>query len=103
FTACPDADLTAARRACSVSGLCARAHVLVFGAVGIAVVRFRRREGLEPSRRDSAPVAECVYLAILAVVALGLIAATFRTEGGEDGPGLASRSPSPPTSGRGAS
>jgi cytochrome c oxidase subunit II len=66
--------------------------VLVFGAVGIAVFRFRRREGHEPSRRDSAPVAEGVYLAILAVVALGLIAATFRTEGGEDGlaarPGL---------------
>jgi len=74
-------------------GVAAAVVVLVFGAVGIAVVRFRRREGREPWERDSAPMAEGAYLALLVAIALGLMAATFRTEGGEDGlaarPGLA--------------
>jgi cytochrome c oxidase subunit II len=56
----------------------------VFAAVALlvlfAVVRFRRREGREPSRRSEAPVLEAVYALVLAGVVGFLVALTFRTE-----------------------
>ena len=63
--------------------------VLVFGVVIVAVVRFRRHEGRQASRRESAPLAEGASIVLLGLIALGLMAATFRTERGEDA--LASR------------
>lgn len=66
-------------------GVAAAVFALVFAAVVVAVVRFRRREGQRVSERESAPLAEGAYIALLALIALGLIAATFRTERGEDG------------------
>jgi cytochrome c oxidase subunit 2 len=52
---------------------------VIFAFVLFALVRYRRREG-NTSGREGAPIAESVYAIILAVVAVGLIAATFRTE-----------------------
>lgn len=66
-------------------GVAAAVFALVFAAVIVVIVRFRRREGQRVSARESAPLAEGAYIAFLALIALGLIAATFRTERGEDG------------------
>jgi cytochrome c oxidase subunit 2 len=65
-------------------GVAVAVVVLVFAAVVVAVIRFRRREGRSASERHSAPLAEGAYVVVLAVIAVGLIAATFRTERGED-------------------
>ena len=43
-------------------------------------LRFRARDGRDPSRREGAPVVESVYVVLLALVAAFLVGATFRTE-----------------------
>lgn len=65
-------------------GVAALVFALVTAAVVAAVVRFRRLDGQAVSERESAPLAEGAYIVLLAIIALGLIAATFRIEGGED-------------------
>ncbi|HTT95626.1 MAG TPA: cytochrome c oxidase subunit II [Solirubrobacterales bacterium] len=58
--------------------------VLVFGAVGFAVVRYRERPGRAPSRRAELNLLEGTVAAlILAIVAL-LVFRTFSTEAKED-------------------
>jgi cytochrome c oxidase subunit 2 len=52
---------------------------VIFAVVFFALVKYRRREG-RTSGREGAPLAESAYAFILAVVAAGLIAATFGTE-----------------------
>ncbi len=68
---------------------------IVFATVLFCVVRFRRREGREPSRRHSLPVVEGVYALTLAAIAALLITVTFRTEARVDSvrgrPGLVVR------------
>lgn len=54
--------------------------VLVLGAMAFALLRYRRREGREPSRVASLPVVEGVYALVLAAVVAVLMTATFRTE-----------------------
>ena len=56
----------------------------VFAAVAVTVIRFRRRDDRPPSGRTGAPTVEAAYVVLLAVIALGLLAATFRTENRED-------------------
>src|SRR3954447_25759217 len=54
--------------------------VIVFGAVGFAAVRYRRRPGHEPSRKSEAMRAELAYVGVLVLIAAGLLTATFTTE-----------------------
>jgi cytochrome c oxidase subunit 2 len=58
------------------------AVVAVFALVLYAVVRYRRRAGdtAVPHGKDEAKLAESVYAVGLAIVAVVLVAATFRTE-----------------------
>jgi cytochrome c oxidase subunit II len=53
---------------------------LVFGAMGFALIRYRRRPGRAASTRTELPVVEGLYALILAGIAAVLIAATFSTE-----------------------
>jgi len=54
--------------------------VIVFGAVGFALVRYRRREGRGSSTISDNKRAEAVYVGILVLITAGLVAATFTTE-----------------------
>ena len=54
--------------------------VIVFGAVGFAAIRYRRRPGREPSRRSDAIRAELAYVGVLVLIVAGLVTATFKTE-----------------------
>jgi cytochrome c oxidase subunit II len=60
------------------------AGVLVAGAILVAVARFRRRSDRWPRQIRSAPRLEAASLAVVAVIVIGLLAATFRTEDRED-------------------
>jgi cytochrome c oxidase subunit II len=53
---------------------------IVFGAVFFAAIRYRRRPGREPSRLSDHRSGELAYVALLALIAAGLLVATFRTE-----------------------
>jgi cytochrome c oxidase subunit II len=53
---------------------------IVFGAVGFAIVRYRRRPGREPSRRSDWPRGELAYAGVLVLAVAGLVTATFTTE-----------------------
>jgi cytochrome c oxidase subunit 2 len=53
---------------------------IVFGAVFFAAIRYRRRPGREPSRLSDHRTGELAYVALLALIAAGLLVATFRTE-----------------------
>lgn len=53
---------------------------VVFGAVFFALVRYRRRDDEWPRGRDEHKLAESVYAILLALIAAGLVALTFRTE-----------------------
>jgi cytochrome c oxidase subunit 2 len=53
---------------------------IVFGVVAFALIRYRRDRAGAPSGRNEAPVGESVYVVVLAVIAAGLVAATFHTE-----------------------
>jgi cytochrome c oxidase subunit 2 len=54
--------------------------VLFAGAILFAVIRYRRREGREPLYRHDAPVAEFVYVVVLAGIVALLASLTFSTE-----------------------
>jgi cytochrome c oxidase subunit II len=54
--------------------------VIVFGAVGFAAVRYRRRPDREPSRLANHRRIELAYVGLLVLITAGLITATFRTE-----------------------
>jgi cytochrome c oxidase subunit II len=54
--------------------------VLLYGGVFFAIVRYRRRDGREPSRRSEAMRAELAYTGVLALIVAGLVTATFTTE-----------------------
>jgi cytochrome c oxidase subunit II len=54
--------------------------VIVFGAVGFAPIRYRRRPGREPSRRSDWLRGELAYVGLLVLIVAGLLIATFRTE-----------------------
>lgn len=54
--------------------------VIVFGAVGFAMVRYRRRPGREPSGKSEWMSGELVYAGILVLIVAGLVTATFSTE-----------------------
>lgn len=54
--------------------------VVVFGAIAFALIRYRRREGRDPSARESLPLAEGLYALLLAGVVAILVTATFETE-----------------------
>jgi cytochrome c oxidase subunit II len=54
--------------------------VLFAGAIVFAAIRYRRREGQAPRRRDDAPVAEFIYVIVLAGIVALLASLTFRTE-----------------------
>jgi len=54
--------------------------VLVFGAVGFAIVRRRRKPGREPSRRSDWLRGELAYVGVLVLAVAGLVTATFTTE-----------------------
>lgn len=54
--------------------------VVVFGAVGYAALRYRRRPGIEPSRRNESMRAEVAYVGVLVLIVAGLVTATFTTE-----------------------
>jgi cytochrome c oxidase subunit II len=58
------------------------AVVVVFAVTLFTVIRFRRRDGEVglPRGKDKAPLAESLYAAGLAVIAVILVAATFHTE-----------------------
>jgi cytochrome c oxidase subunit II len=53
---------------------------IVFGVVAYALLRFRRGRAGPPSAVHDAPRGESVYVVVLAVIAAGLVAATFHTE-----------------------
>lgn len=53
---------------------------IVFGIVLLALARYRRGRGGRPSRRSEAQLGESLYAVVLAVIAAGLVAATFHTE-----------------------
>jgi cytochrome c oxidase subunit 2 len=53
---------------------------IVFGAVGFAIVRYRRKPGREPSRRSDWLRGELAYAGVLVLAVAGLVAATFTTE-----------------------
>ena len=65
-------------------GLTIAVAVLVVGAIGFAVLRFRRRSDAWPVQRHSATRLEAVYVGAVALIVIGLLAATFRTENNED-------------------
>jgi cytochrome c oxidase subunit 2 len=52
----------------------------VTGAIVVACLRYRRRSEEWPEQTHSAPKTEMVYLGTVALIVLGLLAATFRTE-----------------------
>jgi cytochrome c oxidase subunit 2 len=54
--------------------------VVVFGAVGFAAVRYRRRPGSEPSKLSDHRRGELAYVGLLVLIAAGLVTASFRTE-----------------------
>jgi cytochrome c oxidase subunit II len=54
--------------------------VIVFAAVGFAMVRYRRRPGREPSGKSEWMSGELVYAGILVLIVAGLVTATFTTE-----------------------
>ena len=54
--------------------------VIVFGTVGFAAVRYRRRPGREPSRKSDWLPGELAYVGVLVLIAAGLVTATFTTE-----------------------
>jgi cytochrome c oxidase subunit II len=54
--------------------------VLVVGAILYAALRFRRRSDRWPAQRKSAPKLEAVYVTVIALIVVGLLTATFRTE-----------------------
>jgi cytochrome c oxidase subunit 2 len=54
--------------------------VVVVSTILFAAVRFRRREGREPSRRTDAPILESAYVIVIALVVGGLLWATFTAE-----------------------
>src|SRR5215210_5032688 len=56
------------------------AAALVFGLVLFAVVRYRRRPGDVPSRRDKHTLLESTYAVVLTAIAILLVTLTFRTE-----------------------
>lgn len=58
--------------------------VLVTGMILFAAVRFRRRPGRVPRDLRSAPKLEGAYLLVIALIAAGLLAATYRTENNVD-------------------
>jgi cytochrome c oxidase subunit II len=68
------------------------AAAIVFGVVFFALVRYRRREGRDPTARREALLVESLYAVGLAVIAAFLVAATFRANDREVGtradPGL---------------
>ena len=53
---------------------------IVFGAVGFAAIRYRRRPGREPSRRSDWIRGELAYVGVLVLIVAGLVTATFTTE-----------------------
>jgi cytochrome c oxidase subunit 2 len=53
---------------------------IVFGSVGYAAIRYRRRPGHEPSRRSEWMRGELAYAGILVLIIAGLVTATFTTE-----------------------
>lgn len=53
---------------------------VVFAVVLFALVRYRRRGDEWPRGKDEAKVPESLYAVLLAVIAVALIAATYRTE-----------------------
>jgi cytochrome c oxidase subunit II len=53
---------------------------IVVGTVLFALVRYRRGRGGPPNGRSEAKIGESVYAVVLAVIAAGLVAATFHTE-----------------------
>lgn len=57
---------------------------IVFAATGFAIVRYRRRRQPNASRRSEAPVAELVYVVVLAGIAATLFTFSFRTGWKED-------------------
>jgi cytochrome c oxidase subunit 2 len=58
--------------------------LVVAGAIVIAAARFRRRAGRAPRDLHSAPRAEAASLAIVVVIVIGLLAATYHVENHED-------------------
>ena len=54
--------------------------VIVFAAVGFAIVRYRGEPGREPSRRSDWLRGELVYVGVLVLIVAGLVTATFTTE-----------------------
>lgn len=54
--------------------------VIVFGAVGFAIVRYRRKPGREPSRRSDWLRGELAYVGVLLLTVAGLLTATLTTE-----------------------
>jgi cytochrome c oxidase subunit 2 len=54
--------------------------VIVFGAVGFAAIRYRRRPGREPSTRSDWMRGELAYVGVLVLITAGLVTATFTTE-----------------------
>ncbi|HEY3766605.1 MAG TPA: cytochrome c oxidase subunit II [Gaiellales bacterium] len=65
-------------------GVTVAVGVVVTGAIVVAVVRFRRRNGRAPRDLRSAPRLEAAYLAVIVVIVIGLLAFTYRTENNED-------------------
>lgn len=53
---------------------------LVYGAVLLAIVRYRQRPGRTPSSRSEAPVMESIYVLAIAAVVVVLVTQTFRHE-----------------------
>lgn len=53
---------------------------IVFGLVLFAVIRFRRRGDVQPRGKDKHTLAESIYAAVLAAIAVVLVTFTFRTE-----------------------
>jgi cytochrome c oxidase subunit 2 len=58
--------------------------LLVAGAIAFAAVRFRRRSDEWPAQRRGAQGLEAAYLAVIAVIVVALLVATFHTENQED-------------------
>jgi len=57
---------------------------IVFAAVGFALLRYRAREGREPSRRSEANLLELGYATLLVAIVAFLVFRTFSTEARED-------------------
>jgi cytochrome c oxidase subunit II len=58
--------------------------VLIYGAVFLAILRYRARPGRTPSRKFEAPVAEGLYALAIAAIVVVLVSTTFRHENRED-------------------